>query len=143
MNIVNTSLLRRLRQLIQRLYYRSSSKNYIRFLRKQGIEIGENCRFRPKTTLVDITRPSLISIGNNCVMNEYFTLLTHDFVTRVFYNSGRRFVNSSGRVKIGNNVCFGQRVMVLKGVTIGDNVFIGAGSWLKQVINFDKKHYRL
>lgn len=38
------------------------------------------------------------------------------------------FQNSSGRVTIGNNVSFGQNVMVLKGVTIGDNSFIGAGS---------------
>lgn len=38
------------------------------------------------------------------------------------------FINSSGRVTIGNNVSFGRNVMVLKGVTIGDNVFIGAGS---------------
>jgi acyl-[acyl carrier protein]--UDP-N-acetylglucosamine O-acyltransferase len=46
----------------------------------------------------------------------------------VFLNTERNFVNSSGRVTIGNNVSFGHRVMVLKGVTIGDNCFIGAGS---------------
>lgn len=61
-------------------------------------------------------------------MNINFTLLTHDFTTRVFRNVGKRFINSSGRVTIGNNVSFGQNVMVLKGVTIGDNCFIGAGS---------------
>ena len=38
------------------------------------------------------------------------------------------FLPSSGRVTIGNNVRFGQRCTVLKGVTIGDNCFIGAGS---------------
>lgn len=46
----------------------------------------------------------------------------------MFLNTKREFVNSSGRVTIGNNVSFGQNVMVLKGVTIGDNCFIGAGS---------------
>ena len=56
-----------------------------------------------------------------------FTLLTHDWVTQVFINSGREFLPSSGRVTIGNNVSFGQNVTILKGVTIGDNVFIGAG----------------
>ena len=35
---------------------------------------------------------------------------------------------TSGKVTIGNNVSFGQNVMVLKGVSIGDNCFIGAGS---------------
>lgn len=61
-------------------------------------------------------------------MNQHFTLLTHDWVAKVFLGSGRSFLNSSGRVKIGDNVSFGQNVMVLKGVTIGDNCFIGAGS---------------
>lgn len=61
-------------------------------------------------------------------MNFGFTLLTHDWVTKVFIQSGREFLPSSGRVKIGNNVSFGQNVMVLKGVSIGDNCFIGAGS---------------
>ena len=35
---------------------------------------------------------------------------------------------SSGRVTIGNNVRFGVDCTVLKGVTIGDNCFIAAGS---------------
>lgn len=61
-------------------------------------------------------------------MNENFTLLTHDWVTRVFIRCGLDFLPSSGRVTIGNNVSFGQNVIVLKGVVIGDNSFIGAGS---------------
>lgn len=61
-------------------------------------------------------------------MNVGFTLLTHDWVTKVFIQSGREFLPSSGRVTIGNNVSFGQNVMILKGVSIGDNCFIGAGS---------------
>ena len=49
-------------------------------------------------------------------------------MTNVFLHSGKEFVNSSGRVTIGNNVSFGRNVTVLKGVSIGDNCFIGAGS---------------
>lgn len=82
----------------------------------------------PRTSIIDVTRPSLVSIGNNCYMNRNFTLLTHDWVTHVFLHAGLNFINSSGKITIGNNVSFGQNVMVLKGVTIGDNVFIGAGS---------------
>lgn len=80
------------------------------------------------TIRIDMTRPSLVTIGNNCYFNKNFTLLTHDWVTKVFLNSNRDFVNSSGRVTIGDNVSFGENVMVLKGVAIGDNCFIGAGS---------------
>ena len=69
-----------------------------------------------------------MTIGSNCYFNEGFTLLTHDWVANVFLNIGKEFLNSSGKVKIGDNVSFGQHVTVLKGVTIGDNCFIGAGS---------------
>lgn len=110
------------------MYYLSNSERYINHLRKCGVTIGSNCIFHPKSSNIDLTRPSLITIGSNCYMNKNFTLLTHDYVSHVFIYSGREFINSSGRVIIGNNVSFGINVMIMKGVTIGDNVFIGAGS---------------
>ena len=90
--------------------------------------MGVGNHIDPKSFHIDLTRPSLITIGNNCYFNRNTTILTHDWVTNVFLNSNRGFINSSGRVTIGDNVSFGQNVMVLKGVTIGDNCFIGAGS---------------
>lgn len=54
--------------------------------------------------------------------------MTHDYVSKVFIESGRDFLPSSGRVTIGNNVSTGRNVTILKGVTIGDNVFIATGS---------------
>lgn len=84
--------------------------------------------FNPRSTLIDITRPSLVTIGDNCYFNSNFTILTHDYVAKVFIESGRDFLPSSGRVTIGNNVSTGRGVTILKGVTIGDNVFIAAGS---------------
>lgn len=111
----------------------TSSERYIKYLRDKGVLIGSNCHIDPKTSIIDITRPSLVEIGNNVYMNSYFTLLTHDFVSGVFINSDREFLPSSGKVKIGDNCRFGRNVMILKGVTIGDNVFIGANS----VVNKD------
>lgn len=118
------SILNRLRLFIAK----QSSERYCNYLRKKGIVIGQGTIIRSKHCTIDTSRPSLITIGNNCMLNDNFVLVTHDFVCGVFINSGRRFCNSSGRVTIGNNVRFGQNVTILKGVTIGDNCFIGAGS---------------
>lgn len=75
-----------------------------------------------------MTRPSLITIGRNVDMNRHFQILTHDWASSVFRNYYHDFINSSGKVEIGNNIYFGTNVTVLKGVSIGDNCIIGAYS---------------
>lgn len=109
---------------------RTSPERYIRFLRNKGIIIGEGCKFYSglKTISIDITRPSLIEIGNNVAFNKNCKLVTHDFATKVFLVTHKEFIPSSGKIKIGNNVSFGMDCTVLKNVTIGDNCFIGLGS---------------
>lgn len=121
-------MIKRIIRELKLLYVKRNSKRYCEFLREKGVEVGEGTHIAARTCFIDVTRPSLVTIGNNCYLNEHFTLLTHDYTTKVFLHSGGSFVNSSGRVTIGNNVSFGHNVMVLKGVTIGDNCFIGAGS---------------
>lgn len=119
----------RLINKIKRTYYHSSSSRYADFLRSRGITIGEGTIFyHPKTAVVDYSRPSLVKIGANCLFNKDFTLLTHDWVAGNFIKAGMEYLPSSGRITIGNNVQFAHHCMVLKGVTIGDNCFIGANS---------------
>lgn len=120
---------------LKKVYYTSSSVRYIEFLKKQGVEIGSGCIFRaPKTTIIDMTRPYLISIGNNVDMNVNFKICTHDWGARVFIGKYNQMINSSGKVTIGSNIYFGADCMVLKGVTIGDNCIIGAGSIVSKSI---------
>lgn len=107
---------------------RRSSEAFCEYLRKAGVAVGQGTHIDADSCLIDLTRPSLVTIGADCYFNRNFTLLTHDWVSQVFINCGKSFINSSGKVVIGNNVSFGQDVMVLKGVTIGDNCFIGARS---------------
>ena len=54
--------------------------------------------------------------------------MTHDFGTFVFRNKYKDFVNSAGKIVIGNNVVIGQNVTILKNVTIGNNCIVGIGS---------------
>ncbi len=123
-------LIIRSKALLRRIWIEGvSNDSYIRYLRKHGIRVGNNVLFRnPVYNCIDFNRPALIEFGNNLDINEKFTVLTHDFGTFVFRDVYKDFVNSSGKVKIGNNIVFGQNVTILKGVTIGDNCIIGAGS---------------
>ena len=112
-----------------RFYGCWSSKNFVEYLRANGVEVGKDVAFRyPKRTKIDLNRPWLIKIGNNCGFNDNFALMTHDFMTRVFRELYHDFVPAYGEVRIGNNCTFGRDVLVTRGVTIGDNCCIGAGS---------------
>lgn len=109
---------------------RTSVKRYLKFLKNRGIVIGDNIFFHGgvKSVSIDITRPSLVTIGSNISFNKNFTLLTHDWGSYVLRNKYQEFIPSSGPVNIGNNIVFGRNVTVLKGVTIGDNCIIGLNS---------------
>jgi acetyltransferase-like isoleucine patch superfamily enzyme len=122
-------MIRTLVNKIKYIWSRRSSAAYTKYLTDQGIKVGKGTYFQdPKYTEIDTTRPSLVTIGDNCFFNKHVEFHTHDWVSHVFIHSGREMVNSSGRITIGNNVAFGRHVTVLKGVTIGDNCFIGAHS---------------
>lgn len=107
----------------------SSNEQYCKYLRKHGVRISGGVIFRyPHHTTIDVSRPGLITIGENVDINDNFTIMTHDFGTFVFRNLYHDFVPSSGKVTIGNNIYIGRDVTILKGVTIGDNCIIGLGS---------------
>ncbi len=117
-----------------------------------SISIGDNCTFRSSSTsnLIGINRPCIITalgqdskliIGNNC---GFSGTVIGCFTEIILGNNVRCGANTlitdadwhlddprSGKprpVLIHNNVWLGVDVIVLKGVTIGENSVIGAGS---------------
>ena len=106
-----------------------TAHGYEKWLRKQGVIIGENlCLYNHKTIRIDTSSPGLVQIGDNVAITADVVILTHDFSSWVFRNLYADYIPGRGKVTIGNNVYIGQRAMILKGVTIGDNVIIGAGT---------------
>ena len=125
-----------LRNLILRIVYpdRYSSDAYIKFLKSKGCSIGDNVKFfNPIKTIVDVTRPHLVSIGDYCKVAGGVIILSHDYsrsVLRIKYNE---IIGEAGITRIGKNVFIGMNAIILMGVHIGSNVIIGAGS----VVTYD------
>jgi acetyltransferase-like isoleucine patch superfamily enzyme len=76
---------------------------------------------------VEIVSLKKIDIGEECLFAEGIILRDNDGHQ---INSGKDSTNDSEakEVKIGNHCWIGQRAMVLKGVTLADNVIVGAGA---------------
>jgi len=127
-----------IRKLFDRLtakLARRNSESYIRWLRKVGVVIGENCAiYSPSTTCIDITRPSLLEIGNDVHITRGCVILIHGFDWCVLRNLYREVLASSGKVTIRDNVFIGMNSIILRGVTIGENSIIGAGSLVNKSV---------
>lgn len=114
---------------------RSSSDDFISFLRKKGVEIGEDCEiFVPTKTIIDYQNPWMLKIGNHVKITEGVKILTHDYSWSVLkrYKSvdipEGRILGAVGSVEIGDNVFIGMNAIIMRNVKIGSNVIIGAGS---------------
>lgn len=123
------NILKKLAGKLSFFWNRRSGNAFINYLRSSGVEVGDRCEVKaPLSIDIDVSRPSLLSIGNHVFFHRGLTIMTHDWASWVFIDKYNDFVPSHGKVVIGNNVWFGEHVTVLKGVSIGNNCIIGAGS---------------
>lgn len=93
-----------------------------KFLRKQGVEVGNNCNIYSD---IITSEPYLISIGNNVTISTDVQFITHD---NSICKVDSKFTDVFGRIIVGDNTFIGARSLILPGVTIGKNVIIAAGS---------------
>ena len=118
---------RTLRRLL--LGCRADSDSYIAHLRRRGMRIGEGTViFSPRRVLIDETRPWMIQIGRHVQITHGVTILTHGYDWSVLQGAYGQILGSCGKVTNGANVFLGMNTTIVKGLTIGSNVIIGAGS---------------
>lgn len=113
-----------MRRIQLKLLKKASNEMKIKYLRKQGMKIGQGCLFN---TMDFSTEPYLIEIGDHCAIAGGTELITHDGAIWCFRDE---FKNADvfGKIKIGNNVFIGDNCTILPNTIIGDNCIIGAGS---------------
>jgi acetyltransferase-like isoleucine patch superfamily enzyme len=115
------SKLQRLHILLLKI---GSNERRIKYLRKQGMKIGENCLI---ITMNFSTEPYLIEIGNHVGIAGGTDFITHDGAIWCFREELRN-ADIFGKIKIGNNVFIGNGCTILPNTIIGDNCIVGAGS---------------
>jgi acetyltransferase-like isoleucine patch superfamily enzyme len=113
--------------------YGSRHRVSIDSLKLKGVRIGKGTRFFGQVN-IDITRPCLVEIGQLCVLTDGVTILTHGYDWAILREVYGEMIGSSGKVTIGDNVFIGTNAILLKGVSIGSNSIIGAGSIVTHTI---------
>ena len=107
-----------------------SSESRVKYLRKQGCKIGEKTRLLCGIKSFG-TEPYLVEIGEDCLLSGDLNFFTHDGGVKVLnslnFFDGKR-MDKVGKIVIGNNCFIGYGTKIMPGVTIGDNVIVGAGA---------------
>lgn len=103
------------------------SKNRCRLERLRGVKIGANV-FLGGGNVLDRVRPDLITIENDVAIAGGVYVLTHSNPTKPL----RQILGPSSHViapvKIKRGAWIGVNVVILPGVTIGENSIVSAGS---------------
>jgi len=71
--------------------------------------------------------PYKIEIGKDCMFSADIVIMNTD-VHKIYDTTTKLKTNEGKEISIGNHVWLGIRTIVLKGVNIGDNSIVAAGS---------------
>lgn len=95
------------------------------YAKKIGVNMGSNVHIYGKVYWS--TEPWIITLGNNVHITDGVKFLTHDGGTLLFRKEIPD-LEITKPILVGNNVYFGNNALIMPGVTIGNDVIIGAGA---------------
>lgn len=101
---------------------------YLKSISGGKLEIGDTCFFNHNCS---ITCMNMIKIGSNCKFGNNLIIVDHDHNFK-YHNNNEEYI--SDPIEIGNNVWIGANVTILKGISIGDNCVIAAGSIVRKSV---------
>ena len=109
-------------KIIKKIYKKIfwSNEKYMRHL---GVKIGENCSIG-KCSFG--SEPYLVSVGNHVQVTKGVSFITH--TGGWLFRNEYPYFDCFGKIVVKDNVYIGNYAIILPGVTIAENVIIGAGA---------------
>ena len=102
--------------------------SYEKYAKKLGVTVGKKCQLLGRPSFG--SEPYLITLGDHVLLAGSGTqFITHEGAHWVLKGKDPQKYKHTfgyGRIVVGNNVYIGTRCTILRGVTIGDNVIVGA-----------------
>lgn len=111
----------------------------IAVLRRSGVEVIGRPLWISSSVFLDNSGPGSISFGDRCVVSDSVKILTHDFsLDRVAEARGALPADEElyrrAPVRIGARAFVGLGVILMPGVSVGDDAIVGAGSVVTQSV---------
>lgn len=116
----------------QKLMMLVSNERRVRWLREDGVRIGDDCLIY--TTLFS-TEPYLVKLGNHVAVSSGTSFITHDASPFLF--DDHPDMDVFGEIEVGDNTFIGVDCLILPGSKIGKNCILGAGSVVRGAIPDD------
>lgn len=104
-------------------YYRKNYWSDEKYARYIGVKIGKDCLISTKKFS---SEPYLVEIGNYCRIANNVGFYTHGGLWS--QRKKHKGLDYFGKVKVGDYTYIGDGAKILAGVTVGNDVIIGAGS---------------
>lgn len=127
-------------KVMQRLNYKYFKKHFPYFLKRMGVrfsgDIDKTGFIATNVKFDSLAYAHMIEVGEETIISSSVQILVHDYSIATAIRTVRPVKTGAlphflKGVKIGNNVFIGMRTIILPGTTIGDNTIIGAGSVVK------------
>lgn len=128
-NRIRFYLLKLILKVISLFNHRLYMKIYIPLLRKHGMKFEGVPRYIGANVVFDDF--NFISLGDRVVVSDQCHFLTHDYsITTALIAIGKTpktDVQLIRGITIGNNVFIGKKTIIMPNTVVGNNVIIGAG----------------
>ena len=113
--------------VISKIADRMARRNLIKYARKIGVKVGNECRFTGNPRWG--SEPWLIQVGNHVLLSAEVNFITHDAGTFLFRDTEEyKDVFKFAPIVIHDNCFIGMRSTLLPGIEIGPNSVVAAGS---------------
>lgn len=117
-------------QQIARVDHRTYMRLLLPILRRAGMQLRGTPRYLAPTVFFDDL--DRIRLGDRVVISSHASLLTHDYSWTTMLIAVGRLEGADEAVvrgiEIGNNVFVGRGALLMPGTRLGDDVIVGAGS---------------
>ena len=120
--------------ILHSLAYSSPNSSFaVKLQKSRGVKIGKNCHFNPYV-LIDLIYPKMVVIEDNVTLGSHSMIFAHSNPSANLFLKQGEYPRKISKVVIKSGAVINPGVIIIAGVTIGENSIISPRSVVTQDI---------